>query len=132
MAHSGSHKGDPALVVALAAGLTNKQAAKEAGVSERTVIRRLSDPAFKRRVEEARAETLAQTSARLTAVGIAAVRTLLRLLDADSEQVRLAAAKSILDMGVRLREASDHEARIAELQDRLNQLEGLRGPRIIA
>ena len=70
MARRGRPNADPTLIVALAAGLTNRQAAKQADVSERTVVRRLSDPGFRRQVAEARATTAEQIMARLTAGGL--------------------------------------------------------------
>ncbi len=121
MARSGRHKGDPALVVALAAGLTNKQAAKEAGVSERTVVRRLADDEFRRQVTEARATTVEQAAARLTSASLAAVKALLQLLDAESESVRLGSARAILEMGIKFRESQELEARIAAMEERQRQ-----------
>ncbi len=133
MAHRGRHNGDLTLVMALAAGLTNKQAAKEAGVSERTVVRRLADAEFKRQVADARAVTVEQAAARLTVASLMAVQTLLQLLGAESENVRLGSARAILEMGVKFRESQEQEARIAELEERLNQLEEQRrGPTRIA
>ena len=123
MAHRGRHNGDLTLVMALAAGLTNKQAAQEAGVSERTVVRRLGDPAFRKQVADARATTVEQAAARLTAASLLAVRTLLQLLEAESESVRLSAAKGILELGAKMREASELEAQIHALQERLTELE---------
>ena len=105
MARSGRPGGDTTLVVALASGLSNWQAAKQVGCSERMVARRLADPAFRRQVDEARAATIAQTAAQLTAAGLAAVKMLLKLLDAEGETVRLGAAKAILELGRALRES---------------------------
>ena len=116
MAGNGRHNADPALIVSLAAGLTNAQAAKEAGVSERTVRRRLDDPVFRQQVTAARAETVAQTAARLTAAGLGAVTTLLKLLNAEAESVRLGAARSILDLGFKAREIGELEERLASLE----------------
>ena len=124
MARSGRPGGDTTLVVALASGLSNRQAAKQAGCSERTVARRLADPAFRRRVDETRAATIAQTAAQLTAAGLAAVRTLLSLLDAEGESVRLGAAKAILELGRSLRESQELESRISALEARMNQQGG--------
>ena len=116
MARSGRPGGDTTLVMALASGLSNRQVAQQAGCSERTVARRLADPAFRRRVDEARAAIIAQTTAQLTAAGLAAVRTFLKLLDAESESVQLGAAKAIIELGGKLREAGELEARIAALE----------------
>jgi len=50
MAHNGKLKPDDTLVLALARGLTVRQAAGEAGFGERTAHRRLADTEFRRRV----------------------------------------------------------------------------------
>src|SRR5262245_3905144 len=95
---------DSALIAALAAGDTAAEAARKAGVSERTVRRRLDDPGFKRALEAAKAEALARAVAKLSDRAVAAVDTLAALLDAESESVRLGAARSVLELGSRLRE----------------------------
>ena len=116
MAGRGKHNADLVLVLALASGLTNRQAAERAGISERTVARRLADPEFQRQISEAKAATLSQTVAQLTAAGLAAVTTLVRLLDADSESAQLGAARSILELGTKLRESYELEQRITALE----------------
>ena len=132
MARRGRHNADPTLIVALAAGLTNRQAAKEAGVSERTVVRRLGDPKFRQQIVEARSATVEQASARLTAASLMAIQTQLQLLGAGSERVRLGTARAILEMGVKFRETEELEAKIRAFQERLTALEERRGPRVIA
>ena len=125
MAGGDRKNADTALVVAVAAGLTNKQAAEQASVSESTVYRRLREPAFKQQVSEARAATVEQASARLTSASLMAIQTLLQLLDAESESVRLGSARAILELGVKFREAQELEARIAQLEQQLtNQPQG--------
>jgi hypothetical protein len=47
-----------------------------------------------------------------------AVRTLTNLLTAESESVRLGAARSILELGAKLRESAELEQRISELEYR--------------
>ena len=132
MARNGRHGADSALVVALAAGLTRQQAAKQAGVSLRTVARRLNDPKFRQQIAEARSATVEQASARLTAASLMAIQTLLQLLGAESESVRLGTARAILEMGVKFRETEELEAKIRAFQERLTALEERRGPRVIA
>jgi len=117
MAGGGRTSADETLVVLLAGGATRQQAAQSAGVGERTVYRRLEDPAFRARIEEARADMLARTSALLTAAGAAAAGTLVRLLRAESDAVKLAAAVRIIELGGKLRTDLELEARIAALED---------------
>ena len=116
MSTFGKHTTDVTLVVALASGLSRKQAAQQAKVSERTVTRRLADPAFRERVAAAQAETITQTSAQLTAAGLEAVHTLVQLLSAQAESVRLAAARAVLELAVSYREGAQLEVRIAALE----------------
>ncbi len=121
MADRGRHRGragaDAALVTALAVGATVEQAAERAGVSARTAHRRLDDPDFVRRVDEARAELLGRAMARLSATCTSAVTTLGNLLTAESDSVRLGAARSILDLALRWRSEAD-------LAQRLDRVEG--------
>src|SRR5262249_2826538 len=91
-----SRKGDAGLVTGLAAGLTVKAAAAAAGVTERTVHRRLEDPGFRRVVTEARARFVENALGQLAEASTEATATLRALLKADGESVRLGAARSIL------------------------------------
>ena len=105
--------------------MTRQQAAKQAGVSLRTVARRLDDSRFRQQVAEARAATAEQIMARLTAGGLLAVQTLLQLLGAQSESVRLGSARGILELGAKLRESYELEVRISQLEQQLaNQPQG--------
>ncbi len=116
MADNGSSKGDDALLVALASGATVRDAAGRAGVAERTAYRRLDDPGFRRRLARARAELIDRAVGQLSDAATAAVATLRGLLDADSDNVKLGAARSILELGTRLREAAEIEGRLVELE----------------
>lgn len=117
VAHIGDRrKGDAALIVALAKGLTQRAAAEEAGVSERTVQRRMSEPDFRRAVDDARAQLVSETLGRLISSGLAAAATLQSLLRAKSENVKLGAARAILELTQRYRESDELERRIAALE----------------
>jgi hypothetical protein len=121
MANSGRRKGDVALLVALASGQTVRDAAAAAGIGERTATRRAADPAFRRRVATVRAEMIDRATGQLADSMSAAARVLRQLLDAQSETVRLSAARSILELGAKLREDQELAERIAELETRLLQ-----------
>jgi hypothetical protein len=111
--------------LALACGASAEAAAQKAGLSRRTVCRRLADPAFRAKVAAARAELARQTSGVLTAAGMSAAKTLVVLQEAaNSEAVRLGAARSTLDLGRKLREAVDWGDRLAALEGRLESLLG--------
>jgi hypothetical protein len=116
MAGRGRKNADEGLGLLLAAGKTVQEAAQTAGISERTAHRRLDDPAFRRLVVKLRGEMVARATGRLSDAAVKAVDTLVKLLDADSDSARLGAARSILELGTRLREA-------VEIEERLNALE---------
>jgi len=121
---------DSALIAALASGLPVQDAATGAHVSERTARRRLEDPAFRRQVAAARAAVLEQAIGRLVDATTEAADSLRSLLTAESESVRLAAAKSILDQGFRGVELLDLAERVEQLEQ-ADQLatEGKKGGR---
>ena len=111
------------LIAALAGGATVRDAAATARVGERTVYRRLADAHFKQRVDAARAEILTGAMARLSAATTGAVTTLASLLSAESESVRLGAARSILDVALRWREQSELAERLFRLEAWLDVLD---------
>ncbi len=85
---------DDALVVALASGMTYDDGAKSAGCSPRTVDRRMTDPAFRRRVQEARAAACRRTADLLLDAAVEAVGELRVLMrSADSDAARVSAAR---------------------------------------
>ena len=109
----------PLLITALAKGATVAQAAAQAGVSERTVYRRLEEPAFQDQIEALQDEMLQRAVAMLTAAAQEGIRS---LVDLQSEStppaVRRCAARDILEMGMRLREAAELEKRLIALESR--------------
>jgi hypothetical protein len=111
-------KGDSALIAALAGGATVRDAAKTANLNESTVHRRLEDPDFRRAVHGARGALVAQAVGQLADASTEATSTLRALLRADAETVRLGAARSILELGTRLRETEELAARVVALEER--------------
>jgi hypothetical protein len=116
VAHNGRQNADDLLAAALATGATIRDGASLAGIGERTAHRRVSDPSFRARVARMRARTVEAAMGRLTEGMVGAADTLRQLLEAESETVRLGAARSVLEFGVRLRETVDFEARLAALE----------------
>jgi hypothetical protein len=101
----------------MAAGETMDKAARQGGVATVTVkLWRREQPEFMERVAELRAELTAQVVGLLVDAMSEAARTLRRLLKSKSETVRLKAAESLLNQGVRVREAVEMEARVAALE----------------
>jgi hypothetical protein len=118
-------KTDAALVVALACGASAEGAAQKAGVSLRTVYRRLAEPDFRAQVEEARTEMTARAVGMLSAASLASVKTFVTLQEsAASEAVRLGAARSVIELGCKLRESVELARRMAALEARLVTLLG--------
>jgi hypothetical protein len=114
-------KTDMALLLTLACGATVEGAARQAGISPRTVARRLANPAFRRRVQEVRADMVQRAAGALTAASTESIKTLLALQQSGvPPATRLGAARAVLEIGIRLREAADLETRLAALEERLN------------
>src|SRR5262245_1947750 len=118
MAEIGRRKGDDALLVALASGQTVRDAARAAGIGERTATRRLADPGFRQAVTELQAEMVGRAMGRLADGMVAAADTLRQLLSADGESVRLGAARSILELADRLRDV-ELEQRLIAVEQKL-------------
>jgi hypothetical protein len=66
----GRRSADDLLMLALACGATLENAARQAGVSESTVRRRVKDPEFQRKLQALRADMVQRTSGALTAAGL--------------------------------------------------------------
>jgi transposase-like protein len=117
MADKHRKKAEEALLLALACGASVEQAARQCGLSSRTVYRRLAEPDFRRRLQALRCDMVSRTAGTLTAAASEAVRTLLEILrSAAPPAVRLAAARAVLELGVKLRDAADLEERLADLE----------------
>lgn len=121
MAENGSQSGDSRLLLELVSGLSVADAAKRARVSERTAYRRLNDPDFCRELSQLRTTIVSQSVGRLISVSVKAVDTLQNLLEAESETVRLGAAKSILEMGIKHREQLEIEERLSRLENQVSE-----------
>jgi len=93
---------DDGLFAALLAGAHIENAALAAGVSPRTVYRRLADPEFRERVESAREAIRESVLTRLTDAAGDAVSCLWDLLNDECPEVRLKAAKALLDSLVKV------------------------------
>lgn len=100
---------------ALAGGAGVQEAATRAGIGRRTLSRWLTTPKFAARVEELKAQATACAVNTLTSAMSLAAETLVGLLDGVPD-VRLRAAKTIIEMGVKLNEHYDLAQRITELE----------------
>ncbi len=120
MAHRGRKGADEALLLALACGATVEAAAQSVGLSERTAYRRLTNPTFRHRLQALRADMVQRTAGMLTAASMEAVKTLLALQkESIPAAVRLGAARSVLELGMKVRETAELEQRLRALEERL-------------
>jgi hypothetical protein len=107
---------DANLIDLLAAGETFTRAAKLAGISRRTVTRRMANPQFRQEVTDARKRIVDGAAGKMAASMAAAADTLRRLLRSKSDGVRLRAATAILELGVKLRDATEIAERVSLLE----------------
>jgi transposase-like protein len=122
MADKPRKKAEDALLLALACGASVDQAARQCGLSPRTVYRRLAEAEFRRRLQALRADMVSRTAGTLTAAASEAVRTLLELLKRPaSDAVRLGAARAVLEMGMKVREVADLEERLSALEQQAGE-----------
>ncbi|MDB5311974.1 MAG: hypothetical protein JWO38_6176 [Gemmataceae bacterium] len=96
------------LIRCLARGDTIPDAARAARVGESTVYRRLRDPAFRDRVFEIRAAVLDTTCGRIVGATTDACDTLHHLLESSSEGIQLRAAKTLIELAVKLCDRVPH------------------------
>ena len=113
--------------MALACGATVEAAASKAGISVRTVYNRLQDPEFNRLLKKTRSDIVERTTAMMTGSGGEAVKTVLTVMMREQvpANVRVAAARVMLEMGHRYREAYDLAERVAAIEAQLRP-----GPRL--
>ena len=117
MPQQGRRNADDVLLMTLACGATAEAAAQKAGVSRATVQRRLLDPRFRARLQEVRSDMVARAAGALTAASTEAIKTLLALQQSTiPHAVRLGAARSILEIGIKMREVADLEERLTSLE----------------
>ncbi len=120
MATSQRRRSADALLLALACGATVEAAARQSRMSTRTVYRRLQDPGFRRELQALRADMVQRSAGMLTAAAGESVKTLLALQkETTPAAVRLGAARAVLELGMKLREISELEQRIAALEEQL-------------
>lgn len=110
------------LIVALMNEPTISQAAKRLKVNESTIFRMMQDESFKAQYREARRALLYNSISQLQAISGEAVQTLRNIMnDAEvSPAVRVNAAKSILDMGLKVTELEEVTERIERIEQTIS------------
>jgi hypothetical protein len=113
---------DHALMIALACGATVEAAARQLGISERAAYRRMEKPDFKRELNQLRSEVVQRAAAMLTAAMMESVKTLLELQKPNvAPSTRLGAARSIIELGMKLCEFTDLGQRLLALEQQMQQ-----------
>lgn len=119
MAANGTNKRER-VALALASGLSIRRAAKRCHVGTRTIFRWLENQDFRHRVHEVRTQLFHRAVGQMSRISSKAVSVLNRLLDSESERIRLTSARVILEVGIKARENLELAQRLDELEKCLN------------
>jgi UDP-N-acetylmuramyl pentapeptide synthase len=118
---------DETLLMALVCGSTVEAAAHKSGLSKRTVYRRLDDPEFRKRLQTYRNDMVTRATGMITAGSMEAVKTLLSLMGtSNSAAARLGAARCVLELGLKLRQATELEERMSIIEERLQKQDDMK------
>ena len=112
---------DERVIAALLANPTQKAAADAAGVHENTLTRLLQREDFQDQYRQARQELLAATLDRLQAINAQAVECLATVMSSAKSpaSARVSAARTALEMSLRVIEIVDITERLTSLERRL-------------
>jgi hypothetical protein len=110
---------DVLLAMALAAGASASDAARQLELSLSTVKRRMADPDFRQFVSELRAQMLERALGRVTDNMTQAADTLVKLLNDPSPAIQIRASRALLTLGLRLHDAVDLANRVHEVEAEL-------------
>ncbi len=117
-------RADAPLLAALAGGSTMRGAAEIVGLSDRTVRRRMNDPDFQRRLEEARAAVVERTVGHLAEAAAEAASALRKLVrDSPDQRARVRAALDLIDLAGRTRAGHQLQKEVAELRRQVEELQ---------
>lgn len=105
-------------IVGLLTQPTIDEAAKHAGVSGPTLWRWMQEPTFQTEYRKARRQAMGQATAQLQQAGCIAVKALKEIIQGSggSASARVAAARTVLEIGLRAIELEDLDERVAELE----------------
>jgi hypothetical protein len=113
----------------IAAEPTIEGAADKIGVTRKTVYEWLKQDAFKKALEEARKEYVESGFRTLRLAAKRAAEQIVQHLDSGDEKVSLRAAEDIIEFAKEFISLEDHERRIAQLEQRLEQAQAESGLR---
>lgn len=114
---------DEALISALLSEPSRQAAAAKAGVSDSTVTRRLADPRFRARFDEARRAVVASTVGRLQQVAAEAVEVLHDAManEKAKDGDRIRAALGVLQQAFGAGDLLDQEGRLRKVEEALKE-----------
>lgn len=110
-------KGEEALILALATGLSIPRAAKKAGVGVVTAYRRMEEPAFRQQVTRMRDSLLNEVVGKLVSVALKAVGALEKNLASRDEGERRQAAVAVLNSMMAGYTLTEVKRRLEALED---------------
>jgi predicted ArsR family transcriptional regulator len=106
-------------IAALLATNTREEAAERLGINSRTIRKYFSDPVFVKEYEKAKNKLFSSATQQIQKSIMPAINTLRDILGSDTanEQVKVSAARSILEYGIKLTEMESMCKRIEELEN---------------
>jgi hypothetical protein len=108
-------------VAAMAAGMTQEEAAQTIGVRARTCRRYQAEPLVRAAIQRAQDDALGEVTRRMNAVSNAALDVLQEVMTDNTAPagVRIRAAQIWMDAALKAREMLDMASRLTELEERL-------------
>jgi hypothetical protein len=101
-----------------------KECAAQLGAGVRTVHDWLEKPDFVRLISRYRSKLISETLGKLSNAGVKAVETLIDALESqESDGIKVRAALGILDQLVRIRETTELEQRLVEVEGRVARVD---------
>lgn len=118
------------VLVALLNTTTLHEAAKQAGICNRTLIRWMKEPAFVARFHQIRREIVGQAIARVQASIGKAIGVLVAIATDESQpaSARVSAANKLIDVGLQVNEIQELREQVAELRALLDERPAELGP----
>ena len=108
-------------ILALLGGATVLETSAQAGVSKRTVFKWLQELEFRQRLDQGRDDIRGRNINLIKTTLGDAVKTARMLLKSQSESVRLAACRILLEYGLKVIELSEITDRIGKLEHMLGE-----------
>lgn len=109
---------DELAAAAIAAGKTWQEAAEAAGLSLRTITRRMADEAFRRRVAELQSAIISQATGSAAGALVDAINQLKAIAqNGEKDGDRIKASIALVDLLIRLRREGVLEERLRRLED---------------